>query len=472
MLVRQRSLHRMVAVLALVFASQNSISHAQSTSFPARVTQVVNSQNNVPLRGNTHPLARAEYDRGALPDSQPLSRMLLLLQRSPEQDSALRQYLEDQQNKLSPNYHRWLTPEQFGTQYGPADADIQAVTAWLASQGFTQVKVAPGRNLVEFSGNVYQVRNAFRTEIHRYVVNGQTHLANAFDPQIPAALAPVVAGIVSLHDFRPAAHIQRVGSFHKSKLTGVVTPLFTPSGSSQFFPLAPADFAKIYNVAPLWTTGINGTGQTIAVLGESNVNVQDVIDFRTIFGLPQNFSAQNIILNGPDPGRNSGEIEADLDIQWAGAVAPGATIDFVASASTETTSGIHLSALYAVENNLAGVISVSFGACEQDLGSTGNQFFNSLWQQAAAQGITVIVSAGDSGSAGCDDFGTQQTANRGLAIRVLPLLHSTWQLAARISIRSTNGLSIGAVAMIRSRTHLHSRTFPRYPGTIPAPNSA
>lgn len=413
---RRPSLHRMIVVLALVFASQNSISHAQPTNIPVRVTQLANPPDTVLLHGNTHPLARAEYDRGALPDSQPLSRMLLLLQRSPEQEMALEQFLEDQQNKLSSSYHHWLTPEQFGAQYGPTDGDIQVVTAWLSSRGFTQIKVVPGRNLIEFSGNVAQIRNAFGTEIHRYVVNAQSHIANASDPQIPAALVPIVAGIVSLHDFRPAPHIQRVGSFHKSKLTGAVTPLFTPNGTSQFFPLAPADFAKIYNVAPLWTSGINGTGQTIAVLGESNIKLRDIIDFRTIFGLPQNFSAQNIILNGPDPGLNSSELEADLDIQWTGAVAPGATIDFVTSTSTETTSGIHLSAVYAVVNNLAAVISVSFGACEQALGSTGNQFFNSLWQQAAAQGITVVVSAGDSGSAGCDDFETQSTANGGLAV--------------------------------------------------------
>jgi hypothetical protein len=339
--------------------------------------------------------------------------MLLLLQRSPDQESALRQLLDDQQNKSSPNYHAWLTPEQFGKQFGPSDADIQAVAQWLTSQGFTSLKVGPGRTVIEFSGNAASVRNAFHTEIHRFVVDNEVHMANATDLQIPAALSPVVAGIVSLHDFRPVPHVLRVGSFHRSK-SGAVTPLYTLG--SQFFPLAPADFGKIYNVAPLWTAGITGTGQSIAVLGESNIKVQDVVDFRTIFGLPQNFSSQNVILNGVDPGLNGSEVESDLDIQWAGAVAPGATIDFVTSSPTETTSGIHLSAVYAVDNNLAGVISVSFGACEQHLGSTGNQFFQSIWQQAAAQGITVAVSSGDGGSAGCDNFNTQQTATQGLTV--------------------------------------------------------
>jgi hypothetical protein len=407
------SLCRRAFLCVSVFALLCGYAAAQTANIPARITQAVDEKNLVVLKGNVHPLARAEFDQGAVADAKPLNRMLLLLQRSPDQEAALRQLLDDQQSKSSPNYHAWLTPEQFGKQFGPADADIQTVTQWLTSQGFTDIKVGPGRTAIEFTGNVASVRNAFHAEIHRYVVSGEEHIANASDPQIPVALSPAVAGIVSLHDFRPVPHVLRAGSFHRSK-SGAVTPLYTLS--SQFFPLAPADFGKIYNVAPLWTAGITGTGQSIAVLGESNIKVQDVVDFRTIFGLPQNFSSQNVILNGVDPGLNGSEIESDLDIQWAGAVAPGAKIDFIASAPTETTSGIQLSAVYAVENNLAGVISVSFGACEQHLGSAGNQFFQSLWQQAAAQGITVAVSSGDGGSAGCDNFDTQQTATQGLAV--------------------------------------------------------
>jgi pro-kumamolisin-like protein/Big-like domain-containing protein len=407
----------LVSILALGATARAQDTPKSSSSeaaiIPARITQTVDDNNLVVLKGNVHPLARPEFDQGPVADSQPLKRMLLLLQRSPEQETALQQLLEDQQNKSSANYHAWLTPAQFGKQFGPADADIQTVTQWLTSQGFTDIKVGHGRNVIEFSGNVAAVRNAFHTEIHRFLVNGEEHQANASDPQMPVALTPVVVGIVSLHNFRPVSHVLRVGSFHRSK-SGAVTPLYTLS--SQFFALAPADFGIIYNVESLWTAGITGTGQSIAVLGESNIKVQDVIDFRTIFNLPQNFSSQNVILNGVDPGLNGSEIESDLDIQWAGATAPGATIDFVTSSPTETTSGIHLSAVYAVNNNLAGVISVSFGACEQNLGSTGNQFFQSLWQQAAAQGITVAVSSGDGGSAGCDNFDTQQTATQGLAV--------------------------------------------------------
>src|SRR5216684_8079804 len=191
-----------VSILAL------SCGHAaaQTTNIPARITQAVDENTRVVLKGNVHPLARPEFDQGAVADGQPLNRMLLLLQRSAEEESVLRQLLDDQQSKSSPNYHAWLTPEQFGKQFGPADADIQAVTQWLTSQGFTNIKVGPGRTVIEFSGNVGQVRSAFHTQIHRFVVNNETHMANASDPQVPAALTPVVAGIVSLHNFPRKSH--------------------------------------------------------------------------------------------------------------------------------------------------------------------------------------------------------------------------------------------------------------------------
>jgi Pro-kumamolisin, activation domain/Bacterial Ig-like domain (group 3) len=394
----------------------------QGNPTPARVTQPIDEQNPLVLPGSVHPLARPEYDQGPAADAQPLKRMLLLLRRSPEQDAVLLKLLDEQQDKSSPNYHAWLTPDQFGRQFGPADSDIQTLTGWLASQGFTQISVGPGRNLIEFSGNVAQVRQSFHTEIHRYAVHGEVHLANSSDPQIPAALSPIVAGFVSINDFPVHSHVHRLGSFQRVSATGEVRPLFNFPGcrSGTCYAVGPPDFAVIYNSAPLLNPAngnpkIDGTGQIIAIVGESNIDLQDVTDFRNIFGLPQNFTSSNILLNGPDPGINGSETESDLDVEWAGAVAPGATVDFVTSASTEATAGIFLSSTYIVDNNLASVMSESFGACEQRIG-TLNQFHNALWQQAAAQGITVVVSAGDGGSAGCDNFNTQQTANRGLAV--------------------------------------------------------
>jgi pro-kumamolisin-like protein/Big-like domain-containing protein len=420
MKIKSAKLFTRLLLLLAILVLPHPRAEAQTSSAAIRITQAVDEKNLVTLKGNVHPLARAEFDKGAVGDGQPLHRMLLLLQQSADQETSLQKLLDDQQNKSSANYHAWLTPAQFGQQFGPADADIQTVTNWLQSHGFQITNVTAGRTVIEFSGNVAQVRNAFHTEIHKYVVNGEAHMANASDPQIPAALAPVVAGPVSLNNFPISSHIRKLGTFHRAKGSSLAQPLYTFPGCTPAgcFGLGPTDFATIYNSAPLLTgtPKIDGTGQTIAIVGESDIDPTDVTDFQTMFGMTPNFSAAiNIIVNGADPGVNGSEGESDLDVQWAGAVAPGATIKFVTSEPTETTAGTVLSAIYIVENNFAGVLSESFGGCEQQIG-TLNQFHNSLWEQAAAQGITVMVSAGDGGSAGCDNFDTAQTATLGLAV--------------------------------------------------------
>jgi hypothetical protein len=392
---------------SLILTSLASL--AQTSAVRARVTQAVDVQNRVTLRGNVHPLARPANDQGAAPDDLPMQRMLLVLQRGADQEASLRQLLDQQQMESSSQFHQWLTPEQFGQQFGPADSDLQAVTGWLTAQGFEVTKVAAGRTVIEFSGTAGLVRKVLGTEIHKFRVNGEDYWANASDPQIPAALAPVVAGIDSFNNFPRKPLHESAGTFRRDKATGKVEPLFSnpttcSDGTSGCYNLSvgPGDFATIYNIAPLWTAGTDGTGQTIAVVGETNINIQDVRDFRTMFGLPAN--DPNIILNGPDPGilTDGEETEADLDVEWAGGIAKGATIDFVVSESTETTGGIDLSALYIVDNNLAPILSESYGGCEQALGTAGNAFHSNLWEQAAAQGITVLLGSGDSGSAGCD----------------------------------------------------------------------
>ena len=401
-----RSLFIFLAVIFVFLVLSLNIP-AQTPNVRTLVTEPVDKQNLVTLRGNVHPLARLNYDVGVAPDDLPMARMLLVLKRGADQEASLRALLDQQQVQSSSQFHQWLSPEQFGQQFGPVDSDVQAVTNWLLSQGFQLNKVSAGRTVIEFSGSAGLVRQALGAEIHKFRVSGEDHWANSTDPQIPAALAPVVAGFASLNNFpRRPLHESR-GTFSRSKLTGEVKPLFSypcSSGATGCFDLTvgPGDFATIYNVAPLWTAGTDGTGQTIAVVGESNINPQDVADFRAMFGLPAN--PPSIILNGPDPGilSDGEETEADLDVEWSGGVAKGATVDFVVSESTEATAGIDLSALYIVDNNLAPVLSESYGACEQALGTGGNQFYSTLWEQAAAQGITVLLGSGDSGSAGCD----------------------------------------------------------------------
>jgi hypothetical protein len=400
-------------------ASASQVLSKSSPITQARITQTIDEKQLVLLRGNVHPLAQTKFDQGAVSDAQPLDRMLLLLQRAPEQEAALRQLLDDQLTLNSPKHHAWLTPQQFGAQFGPADADLQTATNWLTAKGFHGIQVGPGRTAIQFSGTAGQVRDAFHTEIHRYLVNGAEHFANSSDPQIPAALAPVVAGVVSLHNFPKFAHSHTLGNFHRARDGGAIEPLFSFAGcgSNSNQPcnaLGPADLAKIYNVP----ANLDGTGQTIAVVGQSNINLADAQQYRAIFGLPVNDPV--IVLNGPDPGLTANESEATLDVQLAGAMAPKATIKLVVSESSQSTAaataGIDLSALYIVDNNIAGIMSESYGACEPGLGTSGNAFYNALWEQAAAQGITVLISTGDNGSAACDDPNSFDFASNGLAV--------------------------------------------------------
>jgi subtilase family serine protease len=414
-----------VVLCAVVLLLVGQAAWAQQVTVPARVVEAVDDTQTVTLQGNVHPFARAANDQGALPDSQPMTRMLLLLQRSDTQEASLRQLLDAQQTKGSGSYHAWLTPEQFGKQYGPADADVQAVTDWLQSHGFQNVMVGAGRTTIEFSGNVGQVRNAFHTQIHKYLVKGEEHFANASDPAIPEALSPVVKGVVALHNFPKQAHVKSRGMYRRTKATGELKPLFT-YGSPANYALGPGDWDVIYSVPSTAT----GAGQAIAIVGQSNINITDVENFRSIFGLPVN--DPQIIVNGTDPGivgpnvtscagSSDDEGESDLDVEWAGAIAPLATIYLVTSESTcsnptQVSEGIDLSALYIVDNNLAPVMSESYGGCEPSLGTTGNQFYNAMWEQAAAEGITVVVSTGDTGSAGCDSPATEDAATLGLAV--------------------------------------------------------
>jgi hypothetical protein len=422
-----------LSLSAAVFAQESNAAQSTAALPQPLITQAVSEAQLTVLKGNTHPLARPQFDLGTAPATLPMQRMLLVLKRSPAQGAALRKLLDDQQDKHSPSYHKWLTPTQYGQQFGPSDSDLQTITSWLQSHGF-QVGATKGRTVLEFSGSASQVQQAFHTAIHKYVVNGEQHWANSSDPQIPTALTPAVAGIGSLHDFKAKPMNIFHGIGRREKNTGRVTPkgksefTFAPGGTNpcngqdnNCYSVGPFDFAAIYNVLPLWngTPAIDGTGQRIAIVQETNINIADPEAFRALLGLPVN--APNIILNGPDPGivepGSSLEGEGDIDVEWSGAVAKGATIDLVVSASTNSTAGIDLSAEYIVENNLDGIMSESFGQCEAFIGNSENQFYESLWEQAAAQGISVFVSAGDQGSAVCDGGNAPtQPAENGLAV--------------------------------------------------------
>ncbi len=382
----------------------------------SRVVEPIDDAKLVQLHGNIHPMARHEFDHGAVDPQLPMERILLLLKRSPEQEAALEAFMTRQLDAKSPDFHHWLEPQEFGKLYGPSDADIAAVSSWLANHGFTVNKVSNGRIFLEFSGTAAMVQKAFHTEIHGYTVHGQEHIANNAEPAIPQALAPVVAGVVSLHNFFHQPLHRDMGSFRRDQKTGKWTPenpdamarpLFNvPVTGGTFELVSPYDFATIYNVAPLWTAGIDGTGQTIAIAGRSDISLTDVATFRSSFGLAAN--APTIIVNGTDPGIPSADdkVENTLDVEWSGAVAKGATIKFVTTASTATTDGAVVSALYIIDNKVAPIMSFSYGSCELAEGTAGNAANNSMWQMGAALGITEFVASGDQGSAACDGGGT------------------------------------------------------------------
>ena len=304
-----------------------------------------------------------------------------------------------QHDPKSPSYHQWLTPESYAEHFGISENDLAQVVDWLQMHGMSVDEVTPGRRSVIFSGTAGQVESAFHTQIHTYKIGGEVHHANASEPEIPVALFRVVGGLVSLHDFRSQPLHSQVNK---------PSPEFT-AGSGHY--LSPADFATIYDVAPLYQQTLTGSGQSVAIVGRSNINLADLRLFRSSYGLPAN--DPQIIVNGADPGIVSAneEVEAALDVEWSGAVAKNAAIKFVVSASTNSSDGVYFSAQYIVNHNLAPVMSVSFGLCEAALGSSGNAFLNSLWQQAAAQGITVFVSSGDSGAAGCDSSSAASASN-------------------------------------------------------------
>ncbi len=411
-------LRNSLLLLATLFTISSLTATAQTKPAAARISQAINEASLVTLRGSVHPLARAGFDQGVVADSRPMNHMLLVLQRSADQETALRRLIEEQQTKNSPNYHAWLTPQQFGQQFGVADADIQKVAAWLSQKGFTEIKASNGSMFIEFNGTAGLVRNAFHTEIRNVLVKGQLHIANLTDPQIPAALAPVIARIHSLNDFRQKSSMRHSKSMQQLKAEGKLTKPAFGSGTG-LFAVGPGDLATIYNIPATVAGSPAGQGQTIAIVARSNITISDVKQFGSAFGIPNltNFSTSNIIVNGPDPGIVPGDDgEATLDVDMVGSTAPNANILLVVNGGTLTgnldfqtdpTDGVDQSALYIVTNNLAPVMTESFSSCELN---PGTLFSSTLWEQAAAQGISVFVAAGDSGSDACDDGNLNATS--------------------------------------------------------------
>jgi subtilase family serine protease len=432
-----------LAILAAALLCSTALL-AQNSAIAPRITTDVNELSLATLKGNVPHLARAEFDQGEASPSTQLTHMRLVLSRSSEQQAALDQYLAQLQDKSSPNYHKWLTPEQFGQLYGPADSDIAALVAWLESHGLQVETVSKGRTNIAFSGSVNQVEEAFHTSIHSYQASDQQFTSNTTDPQIPSALANVVNGVAHLNNIRPRPHLVhgspgRINSETKRmepadalSANGPRPNLTTGSSSAGYYLwMVPGDAATIYDTPNSFNakfaggTSYNGAGVKIGIGGDAKITASIVGTYRSTFlgssttpilnycgdssapvSCVQTNSCAITCSSTPGSGYVADDAdEAYLDTELAGGLAPGASIYYYASPDLNT--GIEA----AITANLVDIFSLSFGECEQDMSTSDNAGINLMWQQAAAQGIAVTVSAGDSGSAGCDYPSTNSGKN-------------------------------------------------------------
>jgi subtilase family serine protease len=367
----------------------------------------IDDRNLVTLEGNTPPAAQdAENDRGRVDDNLALEHMLLTLKRAPEDEARLAKRIDAMHNLNSPEYHRWMTPQQLGEAFGLSREDLATVQNWLESRGFTVNHVYQNGIVIDFSGTAGLVRRAFHTEIHNIVLpNGEAHIANVSDPQIPAALAPAVNGVGSLHDFFPKPHRVDRGQVTYTRATNTWKPRFNvPDDGFTDHTVSPYDFATIYNLLPLWNEGFTGKGVTIATVEDTDLaNTADWSTFRSTFDLAK-FTQGNfkqIFPNCKNPGANGDEIEAALDVEWSSAAAPDANIELSACGNTKTTSGLDLAILNLIDTTPPDIISDSYGLCETITGATEIALENSEAQMASAEGVTFFIAQGDTGADEC-----------------------------------------------------------------------
>jgi len=411
----------MILAVSSYSGSALAANQAGSANAAPRIVDAIDESKLVTLSGHTHALAAPKFDRGPVADSLPMEHMYLQLRRGPEQAAALEQKIQELQDPQSSNYHHWLTADELGKTYGPSQQDIDTVVSWLGQHGLQVNTVHKAGTIIDISATAGQINDTFHTQIHSYVVNGKQHFANATDPQIPAALSPVVSGIVSMNNFMPRAAVSKPIKPFSFPCNGC------PDGFDGIpqYDEAPADLAVIYNVAPLYKakTPITGKGQTVVVLEDTDINPADVATFRKAF-IPSTYTGTFTQIHPgtgcADPGVNAAEGEAALDAEWAGAVAPDAAVQLASCADTLVNFG----AFIAAQNLLdlatpPPIMSLSYINCEADNGPgtapDGNGYINNLWQQAATEGVSVFVAAGDGGAAGCDDFDTVTFAAGGVA---------------------------------------------------------
>ena len=404
-----------LVVCSLLASAMSATAIAQHTPKVRLIRGDIDDKKTVMFHGNVRPEVTAENDRGAVEESMQLNGLHLLLARSPESQAAFEQYLQDLQNPHSANFHKWLTAAQIGDMFGPSEEDVDRLTKWMTGKGFTVDGITTDGMVLTFSGDAGQVRKAFHTSIHKLSVNGTSHIANMSDPEIPEALAAVVAGVLPVNDFKPRAMAVR-------RAASAVRPNI--AAGSGFNLIGAADLATIYNFNPLFKAGITGKGQTIVVIEDSDLFTNDdFILFRKNMGLTRPYPTGNLTVVHPgpgctDPGVNGDDGEAAIDVEWASAAAPAASI-VLASCADTSNAAAGFGGFIALQNMLGApnppkVVSVSYGESEAINGAASNLFITNLYATGAAEGVSIFVSSGDEGAASSD--ANRPAATHGISV--------------------------------------------------------
>jgi subtilase family serine protease len=384
------------AVAAMALAAGSLVAQGPAV----RISAEINDGQQTVLPGSKHPLALAQLDAGRVPADTKLAGVTIFFNRSPQQEADLKALIQAQQTPGSPQYHQWLTPDQFAVRFGMADADLQKVQGWLEREGFAVDSINRSRNAIHFTGSVAQVEQAFSTQMHYYMVQGVKHFAPSTALSVPAAMAPVVSSVMNLNDFKPRPmHIK--GKPAKAKPNYTFCGDQTCSTANQGVLFAPGDIKKVYDIDTPIAAGNNGTGQTIAIMGQSAISTTDIENFQQAAALTVKDPVVTLVPGtGTSTTEAGDESESDLDIEWSGATATGATINFVYTGSNQNY-GVFDSYQYAVDNKIGNIISLSYGSCETQLDSTDFSTMESWGEQATSQGQTVISASGDSGATAC-----------------------------------------------------------------------
>ncbi|MGA6988672.1 MAG: choice-of-anchor D domain-containing protein [Terriglobales bacterium] len=453
-----KNLNARFALLLKIFRSLSSIACASATLtliapatlvaqtsaslVTSHIIQPIEENARITLKGNVRQDLATAPDLGSVEDAKPL-HLYLLLQRTTAQEADLDNLIARQQQATAPEYHKWLTPKEFGARFGASPEDIAKVTAWLQSHGFKIRSVLNNASMIDFAATAGQVRDTFHTELHYFNIRGGKYLANVKDPQIPAALAPVVAGIKGLSKIPPLTNHTKIRqssydadthSWHPVDPTAadLASPAYNAGGG--YYLVTPQDFYTIYNVNPVFTAGNLAATATVAVIEESDIEYGtvnsttgvatggDVATFRTLFGVPGTLNMHvyhgygTVTCNDPgiDPDDIGEDTEASLDAEWINATAPSADLIFM-SCDQSPDNGIFSSIAALIDNNVSDVMSLSYGESELYFTIADYSFQDTLYAQAATQGQSFFVSSGDSGSDVADQ-NTGGTATSGVNV--------------------------------------------------------